>query len=382
MRVLHLLTSLGRGGAEVWLMNLVHPLRQLGIEVGFVLKAPEYGGVGGLDQLAKSLSIPVHEVRLSVLHAGYLRGVARVAREGGYDIIQTHEFVYSGAGVLAGRLAGLPTVVTLHSNSYLAQTPQMDRHGIREVRAVYGRASVAYAVRRADAITALSRAVLERVVPSFATDPRCHQLRLCVDVCPRASEAERTGLRASLGWASTSPIVVHAGRFTREKNHEGILRVFRRVLQSRPDARLLLMGRGPLEGAVAGSADDLIRSGRVCLTGGRSDVPRVFAAADVCLFPSLEEGFGLAALEANASGLPVVGSRVAGLDEAIADGETGLLHDLDDEVGMARSVVDLLDNAGRAQELGLHGQIRAQELFSPRSSAALLANVYRGLTIS
>jgi len=374
VKVLHLLTALGHGGAEMWLLKLIEPLRKLGIDSDFVLKAPE---LGRLREAAHERGSRTYEVRLGLTHAGYVRNVARLARDEPYDIIHTHEFVYSGPGVLAGRVAHKPTVMTLHHYIMDPQTTLTRRFGIRHARNAYGRLSLRYATRRADVVTAFSKAVMSRVMPSYASDPRCRLLRLCVDVHERASQQARDELRSSLGWAPTAPLIVHAGRFIEQKNHVGIVRIFRRVLLHRPDARLILLGQGPLEQQVIGLAGDLIRRGVVRLLGLREDVPALLSAADVLLFPSLDEGFGLVPLEANACGLPVVGTRVPGLDEALIDGENAYLHAVNDETGMAASVLALVANPKEASEMGNRGRSRAEALYSPRASAELLARVYR-----
>lgn len=379
VKVLHLLTALGYGGAEVWLLNLVEPLRDLGIDVGFVLKAPERGNLRGL---AKERELRTYEVRLSLSHAGYVRGIAKIARSEGYDLIHTHEFVYSAAGILAAQHARLPAAMTLHSFEFPPQTRLTRTFGVRHARRAYCRVSLAYALRRATAITAFSHAVMARAVPSYRDDPRCRLLRLCVDVHERASSAARATLRASCGWDPSTSIVIHVGRFSDEKNHAGLLRIFRSVLDARPDARLVLVGGGMLERQVLSQAGDLLDRGLVCFLGLRNDVPDLMAASDVLLFPSFNEGFGLVALEANACGIPVVGSRIPGLDEAVVDGETAILHPVDDELGMATSVASLLGDPVRALAMGDRGRQRARDSFSIRSSAELLANVYRDLLLT
>ena len=371
IRVLHVLTALGHGGAEMWLLAQIEPLRALGVESGFVLKAPH---LGKLRHVAEERGARTFHVPLRPTQVGYLRGVARIARD--YDVVHTHEFVCSGLGIAAGRLSRRPTVLTLHHFTFKPQTALARTVGLRQLRAVYGRASLKYATVMADAVTAFSRAVMGRVVRHYEDDPRCSFLRLSVAAGARASADERVALRRELRIPEGAPLVIHVGRFIEQKNHGGLLRVFRIVLATQPEARLLLIGQGPLRDKVLKSARDLVDRGALLYLGLRDDVPRLLAASDVLLFPSVDEGFGLVALEANGCGLPVVGSRVPGIDEAVVHGETGLLFALDDIAGMAQAVVELLGSPERARSLGDRGALRVSSLYSHEASANLLRGVY------
>jgi len=98
---------------------------------------------------------------------------------------------------------------------------------------------------------------------------------------------------------------------------------------------------------------------------------------DVFLFPSLHEGFGLVAIEASAAGLPVVGSKIVGLLEAVLDGKTGILHDVNDLEGMAQSVVLLLKDPAYAKGLASAGRERVIQNFSIPISAKNLLEMYQ-----
>jgi glycosyltransferase involved in cell wall biosynthesis len=114
----------------------------------------------------------------------------------------------------------------------------------------------------------------------------------------------------------------------------------------------------------------------ILLLGLRNDVPSLMSKSDVFLFPSIYEGFGLVAIEANAAGLPVVCSRIPGLVEAVQDGETALLHDVKDIAGMAQSVVKLLDDRTYREQLGHAGQSLVKNQYSTEKSATHLLEIY------
>ena len=104
------------------------------------------------------------------------------------------------------------------------------------------------------------------------------------------------------------PVVCHTGRLIPVKNHEFLLEVFARVVQSFPNAVLLLAGRGDLEESIRARVDELGLKKAVFFLGVVDDVPRLLRAADVFVFPSINEGLALSVVEAQASGLPTIAS--------------------------------------------------------------------------
>jgi glycosyltransferase involved in cell wall biosynthesis len=198
-----------------------------------------------------------------------------------------------------------------------------------------------------------------------------------VSLPPLATNTQRVEFRRELQLMKDAPLVVHVGRFVPQKNHSGVLNVFQRVVQSVPEARLVLVGAGPLLEKTQSQAEALGIRDAVRWLGVRSDVSRLLALCDVFLFPSLFEGFGLAALEANAAGLPVVGSRVPGLTEAVVDNETARLFEATDNLGMAQSVVDLLGNPVIRSALAAKAREHVETRFSIEASADTLVQMYQ-----
>jgi glycosyltransferase involved in cell wall biosynthesis len=378
MKVLHLLTALGPGGAEVWLLNLIEPLRALGVEVGFVLKAPEFGGY---ESHALRRGCPTYHVRLGWPPWRYADRVRRIAVRDGYQLVHTHEFVHSAAGVIAAQWARLPSVATFHHWIFEAQTRLTRPFPIRQARRVYGELSVKYTVEHATRITTLSRAVMRKVDSSLVGSSRFSLLQLGVDVPDRPTDSGRARLRAEFGWDANVRVVVHVGRLIEQKNHLGLLEIFRRVHREEPSSRLLLCGDGPMREAILARITELPCRAAVVYAGLRHDVARLLSASDVLLFPSRDEGFGLVALEANAAALPVVGARIDGLDEAVIDGETAVLLPVDDLDGLAQATLRFLRDPDMARMYGSRGRERASREFSHDASAHRLAEVYRAVLL-
>lgn len=120
----------------------------------------------------------------------------------------------------------------------------------------------------------------------------------------------REAVRGELGIESNEFVLGTVGRMSLEKNQIHLVRIFPEILQRRPDSRLLLVGDGDCRPQIEAEACRLGVMDKVILTGGRRDIPQLLSAMDVFALPSFEEGFGIAALEAAAAGLPVILSDV------------------------------------------------------------------------
>lgn len=179
-----------------------------------------------------------------------------------------------------------------------------------------------YGIERSDAVTAVSQWLRQETLRFFRPQRP-------VEVVPNAVDVNRfrPGGDASLRDAVAAPgeaVLAHVSNFRPVKRVGDVVGIFAGVARARP-ARLLLAGDGPEIAAARERADREGVADRVHFLGEQEDVERVFAAADLFLLPSEQESFGLAALEALACGVPVVGCRSGGLPEVVRDGETGFL---------------------------------------------------------
>ena len=120
------------------------------------------------------------------------------------------------------------------------------------------------------------------------------------------SNEKRTSIRKELGINGNSLVVGHVGRFTAQKNHEFLLKVFAELLNQKSDARLVLVGMGELEHNIREKAKVLGVLSNIIFTGLRSDIPALLSAFDVFVLPSLYEGMPNVVIEAQASGLHCV----------------------------------------------------------------------------
>jgi N-acetyl-alpha-D-glucosaminyl L-malate synthase BshA len=161
--------------------------------------------------------------------------------------------------------------------------------------------------------------------------------------------------------AGEPPRLVHVSNFRQVKRPESMARIAGRVLAATP-AELWLVGTGERMPAVASILEGPIADGRVRLLGVRLDVENLLPQTDLLLVSSRMESFCLVALEAMASGVPVVAPRVGGLPELVEHAVSGLLYEPGDEKGAARLILDYLGEPGLQQQLRAGALTRARSL--------------------
>ncbi len=374
MRVLHLINALNKGGIEKWLISMLEEIPRDLCEMDVLCKGTD---TGPWTETVEMLGATVYHFPLRPSHIGFVRGLSNTLRTGGYDLVHNHLHAYGGCATWVARKAGIPVFTTLHSTWFGPENAWLSIPVLRHLRRVYATVSMRYSLRESDLVGCVSQAIIDYLKPENLGI--AHKFRIMphgVDVPEQPTDAERTAFRSEFGWPPHTPIVCHVGRFFPQKNHAMVIEVFSRVLPHVPNARLLLIGDGPLKSNIASMIESRGMDESVLLVGLRDDVPSLLTKCDLFLFPSLVEGFGLAPLEGTAAGLPVVATRIPGLQEAVEDGITAILHDVDDVNGMANSVVKLITDPAYSTRIGEAGRIWVQKHFSRAAAAERLLTLY------
>jgi glycosyltransferase involved in cell wall biosynthesis len=204
--------------------------------------------------------------------------------------------------------------------------------------------------------------------PAAAT--RVHYIGVdCEAILPRPAEAERL-------------TVLHVARLVEVKGTEFLIRAFAAAAVA--SAALVIIGDGPLRGRLERLARELGIGGRVQFLGAlpHAAVLGWMQQAAMLVLPGVrtatgrEEGLGMVMLEAAATGVPVIGSRVGGIVEAVADGETGFLVPERDVAALAGRIGDLLADAELRRRLGGQGRARVERVFDLGRQTAVLEGFY------
>jgi glycosyltransferase EpsF len=374
MRILHLITSLERGGAEIWLLSMLREVPRETCAMDFCCKGAHVGTLAG-D--AERLGARVLLNPLTPSHVGFAECLTEILTAGRYDLVHNHLNAYAGFPVWVSNRLGIPVLTTFHATHFAANDSRLRLPVLRQLRWIYSVVSVQYAIAKSTLVSGVSQAVLDSHVPRHSPwRNKCRVLYLGTGVPTLPSESERIALRERIGLPGTAPLVLHVGNFVPVKNHRGVIEVFAEVLATVPEARLILAGAGPLRPEIERLVSLRGLAPAVKFLGSWDGVPSLMTLCDVFLFPSMSEGFPVAALEAGAAGLPIVGSCISGLTEATQDGKSALLHPVGDTAGMARSIVRILGDRALAQQLGRAGRARIERSFSTRAAAERLLSLY------
>jgi glycosyltransferase involved in cell wall biosynthesis len=306
--------------------------------------------------------------------AGWFKAV-RVAQKRRADVLHAH-WVIPGGVIAACAAGGRPLVVSLHGSDVFVA----ERSGV-------ARAAARVAFRRAGWITACSDDLRARAVAIGADPARLEVVPYGVDAARFSPDPDaRLAVRRELG-LDESPVVFAAGRLVSKKGFEYLIDAAGQLAVRQPSLRLLIAGDGDLRGALTARAA-AVAPRAVTLLGRRPqhDIARLAAAADVVAVPSVVDAAGNVdglpnvALEALATGTPVVASRVGGLPSALEDGVSGRLVPPGDPAALAQAIQDLLANplaaramgeAARARTIAEHGWPHVVERFEAAYERAM-----------
>ena len=264
--------------------------------------------------------------------------VVEVSREFSLDIVHAHYAVpHATAAFLAKQVLASPrdgdaplVVTTLHGTdiTLVGNDPSYSE-------------IVAFSIAQSDHVTAVSRSLRDSTYGELGITRDIEVIPNFLD-CEVHKRQHLPALRARLTDGDPdAKVLVHVSNFRPVKRIDHVMAIFDRVRQQVP-ARLLLVGDGPDLPLAVRTARERGMAHLIHAVGAQEEVQPLLSVSDVFLLPSKEESFGLAALEAMACGVPVVGARVGGVPEVIEHGVSGFLHDADAVDEMAASTLLLL----------------------------------------
>jgi glycosyltransferase involved in cell wall biosynthesis len=355
MRVLHVQKATGISGSERHLLDLLPALGERGVEAAVMLLAKP-GGEAFAEALgARGIEAWTVPAGPDLNPAVVWRVMAELRRRRP-DLLHTHLIHADLHGQVAARLAGVPAVSSVHgTHPFYLRQPYLSAASLAGRLA---RRTIAISHHVGRMLTEARIAAPERV--------RVVHYGITVDKW-RSTPDERGDIRRAWGVDNGEFVVGIASRLFPEKGHDALIRAVALARRNGHSMRLLIAGVGQLQPQL----EALVRAEGlgevVSFLGFVSDVRRFMAGCDVIAFPTTPrfgEGFGLAALEAQAAGRPVVATRVASLPEVVADGETGLLVEPDSVEALADGLTILATDASQRKRLGANAQERAAKSFS------------------
>jgi glycosyltransferase involved in cell wall biosynthesis len=366
MRILHVITTINRGGAENHVVDLAVGQAERGIAVAVAfLKGDGYWAkrLGEAGVRVEPLGLKYYGALAPVIR------LRRLLRDYEPDLIHAHlppAELYARVALLSQERYP-PLVITKHNDEPFYPGPG---HGM-VCGWVLQRACRAIAI--SDAVNRYTRDQVQLPADKLRT------VHYGIDSHPFESvEAQgRRALHAEWGVENDEMVVGTVARLVPQKSLHVLLTAFARYrfVSQRP-ARLVIVGRGPLLGELQALAHRLGISDAVVWAGFREDIPAVMRAFDVFSLTSAYEGFGLVLLEAMAASRPVVATAISAIPEIVENGQTGLLCGANDADALAEAFCRMEDGSFRAT-LGHNGLQRVRTCFAlDRVTEATLA-IYR-----
>jgi glycosyltransferase involved in cell wall biosynthesis len=370
-RILYLTNRFAPGGAETFILNRLSVLDRSRFEpYAAALRAD-----GKLRPAFEAAGVPTYELgegrQLDVRSLSNLYSLIKRER---IQILEAHVWWACIVGRVVGRAAGVPIVIT----------NEQEMHG----GATAHRGDVIFA---ADLTTRLSDACVHITRASMASfqdeTPKVLQGNVLRRRIPNGIDArkiadmvlrtDRRAKRASLGIPEGAFVIGNVGRLVPAKGQEYLLRAFAKVREKVPNAHLVIVGWGELDGALRAQAKELGVADHVCFTGARLDVPELLATFDVFGFSSIHEAQGIAILEGMAAGIPVIAPAIDGIPDVVKHEQTGLAVPPRDPDALAAAMLRLHDDP----ELGKRLVPAARALFEEEFSIEAAGRAYEKLYV-
>ncbi|PYS88528.1 MAG: N-acetyl-alpha-D-glucosaminyl L-malate synthase BshA [Acidobacteria bacterium] len=281
--------------------------------------------------------------------------MATVARAEKLDLLHVHYAIpHSISAILARESIKekryVPVITTLHGTDITLVGA--DRSYLPITR---------YALQQSDGVTAVSRFLKKATIETFDFD----DIEVIPNfICPQHyRRTPDAPLRAELA-PDGEKLLVHVSNFRSVKRPADCIDILAKAREAGENVKLVMVGDGPERSAVFYRAEQSGMNGNTIFVGKQANISDYLGVADIFLLPSELESFGLAALEAQACELPVIATRIGGIPEVVADGESGYLSEIGDVEKMAKDTIRLLRDDEMRLAFGKRGRELAVERYS------------------
>lgn len=300
IRILHCVTIMNRNGLENRLMDIYRNIDRSLIQFDFMTNRKEAGEFDAeIEQLGGKV---YHMSRIAPKSFfRYIRELRAFFQEHTeYKIVHSHLNTLSTWPLMMAKKAGVPIRIAHSRNASMDRNFKMIYKAFSRLF-INGQATDRFACSRSAGIWLFGKKQVEQ--DTFHVIPNAIQLDKFL-----YSEDKQNKMRSELGIKEDELAVVCVARFSLQKNHGFLLKVFSEIQKKNPNSKLYLVGQGELEQEIRGMVSALGLTDSVVFLGSRSDVGDVLTAMDAFLFPSFYEGFGTVIIEAQCSALPMLAS--------------------------------------------------------------------------
>jgi len=365
VRILYIYSSYTSGGGERATLDLAENVQKRGgyVVTGFPKKSFLY-------ESAKQRGLPVEHLKLyGSLDFRAVYWLMKIIRKHKVDILHVQQGKAFWPAVFVKIMLGNKLKLIFHRRTMLPVN--------KDFRGVYS---------PADRVIVISNAVKDVVVGTDKVNPaKVVVIYDGIKVQKFVDNINRDTRRKELGYGHTDFVVttVSALNPPRGKGQDVLLRVTAKLRRKYPVLRILIVGDGAYRAKLESYATKLGVADITKFTGRREDIADIFAASDLsCMLSWDTEALGLAAIEAQAAGRPVIVTNTGGLVETVLPGKTGWVIDKDDDAGLERLLSNILDDRGKVAGMEHDCKTWVTEKFDAEDSITRVCEVYKQLLAS
>jgi len=368
MKVAHLIDTLAWGGAQKLLVDFAGEAIPRGLDViVIVLRETENQGPYPLQLEEVGARVKILSIE-SLFDLSAVPQIIKIVGEEGVDILHTHLSHANTLGGIAGFLAGIPVVSTIHN-------VRSSSTRILPGRLIAERMVLRYLTKK---LIAVGNTVADTHQSIFPRDKLC-VVPNPVNKTARMSKLEKDAIREKLFGDADRKVALAIGRLIMQKGYSELISAFAQVHSHHTDSILAFAGDGYLREELEEQARSLDLDGSVLFLGYREDVLDLLMAANLYVNSSLWEGLSVAMLEAMSVGVPVLATSVGDAPYLLADGR-GVLVSSGDADTFAREFSALFDDLDGLQTLGEKGREYVEECYSVSAWVDALNEIYVDLT--
>lgn len=378
VNLLHLVETLGMGGAE---MMLLHYIRALGNE-HYKHHIYCFGFDGPIRELIEKLGVPVimgpkcysikHPIKFTLSIFVLVKNLMSFIQDNRIQVIQSHAGRSNELAVVIGKLSGVVAFPTIHSTMAF-----VDTRSIRDPRVCLRKALNWVIYRISGQVIAVSQEIKDIICQSFRLE-ESKVLVLKNGIIFDEGVSEPVDLKKEIFDSSNKLKLIAVGRLVPLKGFDILIKAVAEVVnQGFDDLLVLIVGGEKPNGGEQSRLQALIRNlnmdNYVRLLGLRHDVIGLMKACDIFVLPSRYEGLSLAMIEAMACGLPIVASNGPGLKDFISDLQNGLLFPVDDHMVLAKCILRLAEDKDLRIQLSRGARVSFEKNYDVRKNIAPLA---------
>lgn len=373
IKIFHIIETLGRGGAENLLKYSLKNIDKNKFSVKVICLSKPLN----LKEELEGIGVPVFCLKLGNMHnfCYIIFKLYWLLIKEKPDAIHTHLFFANIYGRIAGRIAGIKAVITtLHNPDYSYEDNGKWSYKFRKLIDKYsGRICNDYFV-----------AVSSFVKKDFEKQLGFKNIKVlynCIDgpVFKQVSLDIANRKKNELGFNEDNVIILNVGRLHPQKGQACLIEAFNLVYKNNNRLRLIIVGKGCLEDELKDKVRKLNLEKEIAFLRDRKDISEILLFSDIFVFPSFYEGFGIALIEAMASGLPVIASNIDVLKELIDNNINGILIEKGDHRKLAETISGLIDNIELRHYLGRNAREKAIKLSDPIRYTKKLEDIYKAL---